>query len=552
MAIKSENTAAGSSNHSPSAPVSANDPVPTEAQIHLPWYRRRKSIWFKIAAHLSRLTNGHVKSPGYYRSLEFQREHDAKDFERYRISPNEHVRTWCLWTVEFYTPDNIGKLRDALDRLKPAGMEYEERGPGQWLRQNRGRAGNSMELYFVPKGRPGLGIGHYCPLPDFAEGAHGTIENATPSLTILTMHFLLKDSERDCLEIELHRDHPSKITQKPKGVLSISGVSDEQRRAVEDKRLHWISQATSWHRENFPGLLSGNGELVSSCVLDVVDGAEPLGVERTNLLEALDLVRSYEVYENRMRDGQGLLKLSRGAGSARLGGLRLLSINRERLAEFETVGYGNDDDGRVAHIDAMFRRTYTWIALPRVLDFYDRRAVQARDGAAALVGSRNASRALERVRADTAQSIDAAVIARELHGAAKTGRLPRCEMDFILRPIFANDKARPLAQTIRERVTHQAAELLADVEALNESLTVQANLLSAHANLKLQPWIITLAVISAIAGVIAAIGPLHDLMWPKLAPTVECATVHPSPSEKASGMPPAQALHPKRPISDRK
>lgn len=550
MTTKSENTAAGSSEHSPSAPESVNDPVPTEVHTHLPWYRRRKSIRFKIAAHLSRLTNGHVKSPGYYRSLEFQRKHDAEDFERYRISPNEHVRTWCLWTVEFYTPDNIGKLRAALDRLKPAGMEYEERGPGQWLRQNRGRTGNSMELYFVPKGRPGLGIGHYCPLPDFAEGAHGTIENATPSLTMLTMHFLLKDSERDCLEIELHRDHPSKITQKPKGVLSISGVSDEQRRVVEDKRLDWISQATSWHRENFPGLFSGNGELVSSCVFDVVDGAEPLGAERTNLLEALDLVRPYEVFENRTRDGQSLLKLSRGAGRERLGGLRLLSINRERLSEFEALGYGSDDDGRVAHLDAMFRRTYTWIALPRVLDFYERRAVQARDGAAALVGSRNASRALERVRADTAQSIDAAVIARELHGAAKTGWLPRCEMDFILRPMFANDQALPLAQTIRERVAHQAAGLLADVEALNESLTVQANLLSAHANLKLQPLIIALAAVSMIASVIAAFSTVRDMVPPKPTQSVEHATIHSSPSIKASGMPPAWELHPKRPISD--
>lgn len=487
----------------------------SDVDVRLPWYHRRKSVRFQITAWLSRYTNGRVKSPGYYSLAVLQRKNDIKDLEKYRISPNEHVQSWCLWTAEFYTPDNIEQLQASLDRLKSAGFEYDEHRPSGWLRANRGRAGNSMELYLVPKGKATLGIGHYCPLPRFAKGAQGTIANVTSSLTMLTMHFLLEDVERDWLDQELHLDHPGRITQESQGVLSTSGVSEEQRRLVEEKRLSWINQVTEWHHENFPGLLSSSGERVSCCLLDIVDGADPLGSARSSLLEALDLARSIDVSEYKSPEGQNLIHLIRGGGRGILGHVHLMVIKKDCLPAFEASGYGNNDDGGVAHLDALFRRTFSWIALPRILEFFERRAAVTRDGAAAIIGSSNASKALARVRNDTAKSMDAALIARELRDGAQSGWIPQCEMDFALRPWRDDKPPLSLAHVLRDQITYRSKNLLADVEALNNSLTVQANLLSAHANLKLQPLIIGLAAISMFAGLIAAASTVRDLLSSK-------------------------------------
>jgi hypothetical protein len=489
-----------------------------EREIRPPWYRRRKSLRFKIMERLSRLTKGRVKSPGYYRSSDIQREYDVSDIEKYRISPDEHVESWCLWTAEFYTPDNVHRLRTALDRLKPTAFEGAGNAPGDWLRKSRGRAGNSMELYLVPAGGFGWGIGYQCPLPEFAKGAHGTIENITPSLTMLTMHFLLSDAERDWLDKGLHSDRPGRITQKPQGVLGISSVSDEQRRLVEEKRRSWVDQATTWHRKYFPGLLASSGEAVSSCLLDVVDGVEPFGGERSSLLEAIDHARSTDLMEHKAQDEKIIVLISKRFGRDEPRDLLLMAIGKKYLLEFAAPGYERNDDGHVGHFDAIFRRNYTWIALPRILDFYQRRTALARDGAATIVGSRNASKALARVRADAAKSIDAAVVARELRDAVNTGWVPRCEMSFELRPWRKGEQPRDLAQTLGDQIARQATDLLSDVEALNDSLAMQANLLSAHANLKLQPLIIGLAAISMLAAVISTSVAVHDVLAPKSVP----------------------------------
>ncbi|EGD58011.1 hypothetical protein Y88_3341 [Novosphingobium nitrogenifigens DSM 19370] len=487
----------------------------TDTQSSPPWYDRPRSIPYKIASRLSRWTGGRVKSPAYHRSLQFRRKHDTKDLEKYRVSPDEHVQTWYFWTLEFFTPDNIAVLRGALERLKPAGQEYGECGPANWLRQERGRQGSSMELYLVPKEGRAWGPGHYCALPSFAKAAHGTIANITPSLTTLTMSFRLKDSERDWLDDELHRDHQPKIFQRPNGVVSISNVWLQQRAIVRERREKWAHEVTEWHRRHFPGLLSTNEEAVSCCLLDVIDGAEPFISETSNLLGALDLARTTAVYEYRAKDGQVLATMSRTANTDDASHLHLVSMTLNQLQSYEAAGYGSDNCGRISRFDSMFRRGFTSIALHRVLDFYNRKVVLARDSAAAIVGSRSATKALARVRADTAQCIDAAVVARELCHAAKTGWIPSDLLSFTYKPFFLNEKAQPLAEIIHERITRQSSELLADVAALNESLSVQADLLSAHANLKLQPWIIGLAIVSMLAGVLAAIGPVHDLLQPR-------------------------------------
>jgi hypothetical protein len=501
------------------------------------WYHRHQSARYRLVNRFSKITRGWIRSPLFHSSVAYHCKNDLKDIGRERVCVSERVQTWSFWTAEFYTPDNINTLYEALDRLESAGFQCADRNPAKWLRQTRSLPGSSLELYLTPKGKQAWGIGHYCDLPPFADSAVGTILCVTPSLTMLVTHFLLKAEERCYFDEELHLDHPTRIIQNPGGSISTLSPELEQRRLVHERREARLMQATAWHRAHFPGLLSTHDERVSACEFSTIEGVVPLSRERSNLLAALDLDWSPEIFEGPAAAERRPFLLSRPMRSDHDVDLLFLSSTLADFREQDAEHYGHDGDLRyAARLDDYFRHTFARAALPRVLRFYALRTAEARDGAAGIVGSRNASKALARVRADTAQCMDASVIARELRDAAKAKHLPRIDMDFALR---AKGRASPmiLGKVLHKSIIRDAQELLENVEALNSGLHAQANLLSAHANLKLQPWIIGLAILSLIAGMIAAIGPAKDLLTPSesrntaiTAPTSEHVATVPKPA----------------------
>ena len=132
-------------------------------------------------------------------------------------------------------------------------------------------------------------------------------------------------------------------------------------------------------------------------------------------------------------------------------------------------------------------------------------------------------KALARLRTDSARCIDAATIARELLDILGDRWHGFHDMAFVERAESPRARRSPtgphsLREVTRARFTADAKSLLANVQELNAGLNAQANLLSAHDNLRLQPWIILLALVSMAAGIVAAVPSakefLATLPWP--------------------------------------
>jgi hypothetical protein len=494
-------------------------------EIALPWYQRHKSLRYWIVESFSKLTRGKVRSPLYHSQVERCKQRDLEDCETARISPEEHVKIWSLWTVEFYTPDNINGLYKSLDRLEPTLSSCTNRLSGDWLREARSQPGSSACFILVPKGRRVLEGDYWCTLPQYADHAICSIVTITPSLTLLVSQFAMLESDRLWLDRELHRDHPTSIKQIPSGGIAISDPGNEKQRLVREKRESWLDQATAWHRSIFPGLLSTNGEQVSACEVSTVEGTSAfLGDgQSSNLLAALNLDWPMDVFECRAEEGAELFQFRFASRFNHPSEMMFLS-QTETQTSSQNVDNVNDYRPKIAQLNETLSHTFATAALLRVLRFYTRRVTLARDEAAAIVGSKFASKALSRLRADTARCIDASIVSRQLRDAVEIDNLNLDGMEFTGRANADEKTSVKLLEAVRVEIKEQSQGLLMDVDALYDNLHTQANLLSAHANLKVQPWIIVLAVLSLIATVAAAIGPIKQLVSSNVAKPEKSAT----------------------------
>jgi hypothetical protein len=478
------------------------------------WYDRRHSARYRAIEFLSLLTRGRIKGPFYYGSVAYHREHDPEEWRKARPKRSEHVVTWALWTVEAYTPDNINALLQRLDDLRPVSESVGNRRPGDWLRATRAKPGSSFNLPFRPKGAKSLvPSGFSLPIPPFAKHSAATIISATPSLTFLASFHLLRDDERMRLDAVAHTDHPTKITALGRGV-AISTPDLEMRRLVDEQRAAWVRSATDWQREHFGGLFCASGDTIPTCEFSTIVGARPFAKrpkgESSNLLECLGLIWSPLVFDSQSAKDEPQLCFCPWVRSTKTAHYSIVTMPADAFTALDAEAWGGDDEGRIFRLDERIRRTFAaWSAL-RVVGHFTDQIARARDQAAAVVGSRNAAQALSRVRRDSAQCFDAATVARELEEHAKLismERLPLRLRDLQSKP------SRTFSDVLERTLTERSKRLVADVAELNSNLHAQANLLSAHANLKLQPWIIVLAIASAVAGIISALEPARKAIW---------------------------------------
>ncbi len=266
-----------------------------------------------------------------------------------------------------------------------------------------------------------------------------------------------------------------------------------------------------------------NGEPVPTCEITTADGLAPFPLAWDNrrdgeVLTALDWNGS-DPFIPSDPSSEGLFYTpfpGHGDDDARHA---LVAATREAFERQESSGWGDGEDRFLYPFDRSFRPIVAQWAILHVLSFYRRRVSSARDGFANVVGRQRATRALGQVRLQTADCADAATVARGINEGIADYTLRVSHAGLTLRRRAHDDEERRMDVALRETLTWRADSLLRDVSQLNETLHAQAALLSAHANLKLQPWIIVLALVSFLAGAVAAIGPARELLgWqPKAA-----------------------------------
>lgn len=484
-----------------------------------PWFSRHKSLRYRLILRLSRWTHGRIRSPHYHSAKAFYREKDAQENASCRPRPEQKVETFGFWATEAYTPETATQLLSSLEKLKSSYRGLGDRDPASWVRRQRRRPGSSFYLYFSRPGAHGSLGSFEIELPSFAEAATAAVWSATPSLTLLTVAIELSSSERARIHELLHADHPTKITVNGNRSLSISGPDLERRRLVEEIRSKWIDEATLWFANHFPGFFTRAGEPVPTCELTVLTDIAPFpsgstaGSEQNDhqLRDALRMSGG-DVFVTPAQGDPAIFYAPFLDGADRRDCHSILAMTRSGFESIKADAWG-DDQARFfwAYNDSARQIVAHW-SIVRVLEKFSDRVWSTRDQFADLIGGSRATAALGKVRRHTAECTDAVTIAREVNRGVQDGLLGNHAEGFVLQDPFGSSEPREARTALRDILRSSTKRLSQDLTELNAALHSQAALLSAHANLRLQPLIMILAAVSMLAGVVAAIEPIKKIL----------------------------------------
>lgn len=482
------------------------------------WFERPETVRYRVVRWLASATNGWVPSPEFSASRIFYAARDAQENEDCRPKPGQIVDTFAVWATEAYTPDSAGKLIRGLERLQVGQRGLGARDAAQWVSRQRHRPGSTFELYLTNAGRR-ASLGFSVELPGFAASATGTIRSITPSLTLVTIRFDLTDSERSRLIDILNADHPTRIERRGPNVLGIFSPDLERRRLISEARADWAAQATAWFADRLPGLFSASGTDLPTCELSIMTNLVPFprrdcedGDRRDSSTLSALLMDYADVFESDGCDRDTMRFVPHPDFSEASERHSIVAMTSESFAATAREGATEDAAGMVHDLDRRLRPVVAQWSIAQVLEHYDNQVRSARDGFSEVVGGSSATGALARVRRDTASCADAETVARDILDGLSDRTIRPTGCGLRLRPRVSGEASEEMAAILAERLESHARSLLVDVGALDRMLHAQASLLSAHANLRLQPWIILLAVVSMIAGVIAAVEPVGKLL----------------------------------------
>ena len=483
------------------------------------WFSNKTSFRNRLVDRLARLTHGRVNSPFVRSRAAFYREKDAEKNAQSRPVENQHVATWAIWAVEAYTPANVNSLLCGLEALSPGGRNLDQN-PAAWLREQRSHAGSSFYVHLANPGSRFLAPGFEVELPSFAHAAEGTIWTATPSLTVFAVLFILNDHERYRFDHILHADHPTRVEPAGPHKLNVHPPENERKRIINEVRAEWAQAASAWFGRYFPGLLTRQRESVATCELSIPEELVPFpargrsGQDYMTLI-ALGMNQAMDVFDISSRAYPGLCFAPFLQAEDESRRHSIMAMTKGASESQNVNAFGAVEVCFLYAFDQAFRNIVAQWAIVRVLEHYRHSVAAVRDFLADVVGGRSTIRAIARVRRDTAEGADAALVARDIQDSITDHSLIPDHGNLVLRRTYEVEPERPLDTILLTILVSRADRLIRDVSDLDATLHAQAALLSAHANLRLQRPIIVLAIVSAVAGTIAAIAaipPARDLV----------------------------------------
>ena len=263
-------------------------------------------------------------------------------------------------------------------------------------------------------------------------------------------------------------------------------------------------------------ILANDGIGVAACELTVADGIVPFPMRgdtaRGNRILDPLCWRTTDPFVPIGRPDEGLYfapYASIGEPNPRHA---LVAMISDAFRAQDADGWGTDESSFLYALDGSFRHITAQWAIPHVIDHYRKRIAATRDALLQVVGTGAATRALARVRHDTVKCADATVVARDVVEGIADRSLTIYDAGLALRPWREGVEPRPMRAVLSETLSRGAEALAREVSDLNETLHAQAALLSAHANLRLQPLIIALALISALVGGVAAEPVVREML----------------------------------------
>jgi len=320
-----------------------------------------------------------------------RREVDPKENEETTPPDEESIETCCIWVTECYPPSQAAGLVSGLRKLG-----WDKRQPWDpygysavgWLERERGNAYAGAWLNLgrvVREGQKRRFLGsdiRETVLPEGIDYADAYVQNLLPSLTVLTVQFVLDDRGARYVE-ETARTMFETRTEKVNDSYYFATVANQKKEATRETRAELRARCNGWVREHVPGLFSVQEQAAPfpTCELLIFDKAQPF--ERTSggreeYLWILDVEHEMDAWK-----GINLptVRLSLPSWFDEDELALVLAANREEIASNEDLSpYGGKTrHGMAAWLYHSAGGLMSVWALHAVLRVYERRLASLRD-----------------------------------------------------------------------------------------------------------------------------------------------------------------------------
>lgn len=506
----------------------------------LPLGIERGGLIYRVWERVGLLTRNRIWRPFALQAFKHHRSQDAERNAELVPGPDQHVEVEGLWAVEFFMPSQIGGVLRQM-RLRGWASELSERGGRDlvgWLNEMRrtGGQGSHSALFMRSQDRSFTTSAHEAALPSFAAHADAEFFSLTPSISGVCVFFVLKPEYRDVLERSLRRTYATKIEPKGRAITSITPRFARQR-AVTLQRRAWRAEIGRWLRGHTPGLLSqriDDADLVT-CELMVTSNVPvfedpPIGTTRPVITSLLGAAFASLTFDD--ASSPKAIFAANPCHDAGLEGHSILAIEKAVLEQtVHQLNHGAGEFRFVEGVDEAFRRTLRAWSLVQVERLYQRLVNTARDQAAHLVSSPRSLQLLARLRTMTAQLSEATLFSREIEDLIADGEFNIIEgYDLRRRRWRPSDQTPSVQQFTRALLERSLPRLRQAHDDLQTNLATQANLASAHANLRLQVIVGLVAgvglLLAAISGGEAAINLWDRLARPQESPAEAVSPAH--------------------------
>jgi hypothetical protein len=320
-----------------------------------------------------------------------RREVDPGENEETTPPADERIETCCIWVTECYPPSHAAALFSSLNELgwnrrwplDPYGDEVTG-----WLERARGGPylGAWLNLgHLVRKEEEKRFFGSDVKVTELPEGidyAYGYVRSLLPSLTILTMQFVLDEHGSKSLEDTVRGSFETRLEGRD-GMRYFDSVANQKREAAHETRAELTARCCGWFQEHVPGLFSADDGATSfpRCELVVFDKARPferMPGSRIGYLWPLDMGNETDAYEGSARPG---VRLGRPSPFDEDQLMLVLAAKRDDLASEEAfTPYGGKDRTGIARAfhDSAEGLMSVW-TLNAMLQTYERRLARLRD-----------------------------------------------------------------------------------------------------------------------------------------------------------------------------
>lgn len=321
-----------------------------------------------------------------------RRELDPRDNEDTSPPADERIETCCIWVAECYPPSHSASLVSGLKRLgwdewRPIDvyggelvgwLEQQRTHPysGAWINLGRIVREGDKKRSMVSKER-------IAGLPEGVMHAYAYMRSLLPSLTLLTVQFVLDDRGAESLE-EAARDTFETRVEDRDGVRYFASVGEQKRQAAHEARAELRSRCCTWFREHLPGLFSSDeGESsFPRCEFMIFDKARPFerppGGGRKDYLWPLGMGDLPDAYEGSTLSG---LRLGLPSPSDKDRLALVLAAKRDEMPSdeyFRSYG-GKNRSGMTLWLRQDAEGLMSVWALNAMLRVYERRLAELRD-----------------------------------------------------------------------------------------------------------------------------------------------------------------------------